>query len=79
MTKPSANAPSILFSWRDAKETTPGLDKPLICQTDGGKILTFKSRGDEKHWEWHVDKYHIKYWAYQEDLLAEKSTGNSQG
>lgn len=62
----------ITFCWRDAKEIIPDLDdQPIICQSANGKIQTFKSPGNERTWKWHVDKYNIKYWAYQLEIRAE--------
>ena len=62
----------VSFCWRDAKEITPGIeDEPIICQSENGKILTFKAAGPERQWKFHAEKYHIKYWAYQLELKAE--------
>lgn len=63
------NTVSTTVCWRDAKEVVPGLeDEPIVCQTESGKIQTFKTRGTEEHWKWHVEKYHIRCWAYQLEL-----------
>ena len=62
---------TVSFSWRNAQTITPdALDQPIVCQTHNGKIMTFKSCGNERTWQWHVDKYNIKYWAYQLELCA---------
>ena len=62
---------TVTFTWKDAHGVLPDdMNKALVCQTQSGKIITFNSCGTERMWKFHVDKYHVKYWAYQSELIA---------
>ena len=67
----------VTFTCFDASIDPIHIDKPIICQTAKDNIMTFKDiksyiQGDpEPHsnWKWICDKYNIKQWAYQENLI----------
>lgn len=66
-----ANLVEVTFKWRPAF-MIPSPDCPIICMTANRKLMTIKGIDNESEWERHfVDKYHIKCWAYQHELIAE--------
>ena len=65
------NLVKVTFNWRPAS-VIPSSDCPIICMTTNRKLMTIKAVDNESEWERHfVDKYHIKYLAYQHELIAE--------
>lgn len=43
-------------------------EQPLVYVSANGKMGTFKKVG--KNWDWYAEKYHVKYWAYQRDIVS---------
>lgn len=43
-------------------------EEPLVYVTANGKMGTFKKTG--KNWRWYAEKYNVKYWAYQRDIVS---------
>ena len=65
------NLVKVTFNWRPAS-MIPSSGCPIICMTTNRKLMTINNVYDESTWEHHfVDKYSIKYWAYQHELIAE--------
>ena len=61
----------VTFNWRPAS-VIPSSGYPIICMTTNRKLMTINNVYDESTWEHHfADKYSIKYWAYQHELIAE--------
>ena len=69
---------TITFVWNDADIVPDDFELPVIYLTINNKIGSFKNTyglygGDEstKHSNWDrlKEKYNIKYWIYQKDLL----------
>lgn len=70
----------VIFSWKDASCPPEEIEEPIVCCTTNNKILTFKetikrySLNDnivvESSWEWIKEKYNIKKWVYQRDLIS---------
>lgn len=49
-------------------EGIPFFNNPIVYISANGKIGTFKDiRGD---WQRYVEKWNIKYWAYQSELTS---------
>ena len=72
---------TVTFEWRDVLETPDDFELPVVYCTAKNKIGTLKNTygmygGDEntKHsnWYWLREKYYIKYWVYQKDLILWK-------
>lgn len=63
----------VTFKWK-VVSTIPNECIPLVCMTEKRGVMTLKSSGDEREWKEHyVRKYHIKYWAYQHEIISSKS------
>lgn len=60
--------PCSIVVWKNAKYERPDNNKPLLCLSKNGKLLTFKESGDSRIWYWHVEKYNIECWCYQSEL-----------
>ena len=64
------NLVKVTFNWRPAS-VIPNTCIPIICMTTNKKLMTIKGIDNESEWEHHfVDKYHIKRWAYQHELIG---------
>ena len=60
----------VTFKWKPAS-VIPNTCIPIVCVTTNFKLMTIKGIDSESEWERHfVDKYHIKRWAYQHELVA---------
>ena len=68
----------VTFTWFNVTNEPIHIDKPIVCVTENDKLVVFKHtktwlNGDTKHpfsgFKRLVDKYNIKYWAYQENLI----------
>ena len=60
----------VTFKWKPAS-VIPNTCIPIVCVTTNFKLMTIKGIDSEAEWECHfVDKYHIKLWAYQHELVA---------
>ena len=68
----------ISFVWFNVTNEPIHIDKPIVCVTENDKLVVFKDtktwlNGDTKHsfsgFKRLVEKYNIKYWAYQENLI----------
>ena len=82
------NFPEVTFRWNYATEAPTDFYKPVVYITKNNKIAVFKDTvswtgGDAKdktkhysNWEWLREKYNIKYWVYQEDLLVDELYNN---
>lgn len=69
---------TVTFVWNDADIVPDNFELPVVYCTKNNKISSFVHTygmygGDEntKHsnWEWVKEKYNIKYWVYQKDLI----------
>lgn len=58
-----------IVHWKEPSEL--GLfDRPVVCVTQNNKIITFKTQHANKStWDWHVEKYHVKYWAFLSEIM----------
>ena len=61
--------PCRMVVWKSAQYEMPDDNKPLLCLSKNGKLLTFKESGNSR-WYRHVEKYNIEYWCYQSELSA---------
>ena len=43
-------------------------EEPLVYVTANGKMGAFKK--PNKNWRWYAEKYNVKYWAYQRDIVS---------
>lgn len=64
------------FEWRMASETPRDIEEPILCLTYNGKLMTFKNTKTiiypntvESGFGHLVEKYSIKLWVYQKELL----------
>ena len=67
------------IEWRDAKDGGPSdMYAPILYCTTNNKLGTFKNTvgyygGDvstaHSDWEWLSNKYSVKYWTYQSEIL----------
>ncbi len=69
---------TVTFVWNDADIVPDNFELPVVYCTSNNKIASFKNtygmyNGDEstKHsnWDWLREKYNVKYWVYQKDLI----------
>ena len=70
----------VTFEWNTV-DNIPDKDKPIICITGLGKLCLFRFESNKYrercHWiiysnfEKVVKHYHIKYWAYQDNLIID--------
>ena len=58
-----------IIHWNEPSELKL-FDRDIICVTQSGRIITFKAKKVERDWEWLVEKYNIKYWAFLWDVLS---------
>ena len=66
------------FNWNPASWEPMNIDLPILALTNNDKLVVFKNskswlNGDVQHpfsnWKWMVDKYNIKFWAYQYEVI----------
>lgn len=66
------------FNWNPVSWTPMNIDLPILALTNNDKLVVFKNskswlNGDVQHpfsnWKWMVDKYNIKFWAYQYEVI----------
>ena len=57
-----------IIVWNEADIIPDYRDRPVLCLMEKGKALTFKEAGTPDNWQWHVQKYHIAYWIYQDEI-----------
>lgn len=66
------------FNWNPASWAPMNIDLPILALTNNDKLVVFKNskswlNGDVEHpfsnWKWMVDKYNIKFWAYQYEVI----------
>lgn len=66
------------FNWNPASWAPMNIDLPILALTNNDKLVVFKNskswlNGDVQHpfsnWKWMVDKYNIKFWAYQYEVI----------
>lgn len=67
------------FEWRMANDTPRDIEEPILCLTDKGKLMTFKNTKTliwpntvESGFGHLVEKYKIKLWVYQKELLPDE-------
>lgn len=67
------------FEWRMASETPRDIEEPILCLTENGKLITFKNTKTliqpnkvESGFGNLVEKYKIKLWTYQKELLPKE-------
>lgn len=54
--------------WHLAELVEPEYDKPILCWTFNGRVVTFQNTGNERHWYFLRRKYAISHWVYQAAL-----------
>lgn len=64
------------FEWKLKSETPRDIEEPILCLTDNGKLMTFKNTKTliwpnkvESGFGHLVEKYKIRFWVYQKELL----------
>ena len=64
------------FIWNSINDIPKYIEEPILCLTDNGKLMTFKNTktiiypNTTKSGFGHlVEKYKIKLWVYQKELL----------
>ena len=66
------------FNWNPVSLTPINIDLPILALTNNDKLVVFKNskswlNGDVEHpfsnWKWMVDKYNIKFWVYQYEVI----------
>ena len=66
------------FNWNPASWAPMNIDLPILALTNNDKLVVFKDtktwlNGDVEHpfsnWKWMTDKYNIKFWAYQYEVI----------
>ena len=66
------------FIWNPSSEEPTNIEAAVLVWTENNKLMTFKDTktclgGDIKNpfsgWNNLVDKYHIKYWVYQINVM----------
>lgn len=66
------------FNWKPASREPMIIDLPILSWTNNDKLVVFKDtktwlNGDTKNpfsnWKWMVEKYKIKFWAYQYEVI----------
>lgn len=67
------------FEWRMANDTPRDIEEPILCLTNNGKLITFKNTKTiiypntvESGFGHLVEKYKIKLWVYQKELLPDE-------
>lgn len=75
----SDNTILLKIVWNNAEVYTPQkIELPIIYCTGNGKIGVFKDTSTTlygkacSHWEWLKEKYNIKWWCYQCEILPNK-------
>ncbi len=74
------------FIWNDAFDKPKDIKKPILGLTENNKLIVFKDTIGRKvdkrdglghytyieysDWDRLVDKYNIKYWTYQNNLIV---------
>lgn len=67
------------FEWRMANDAPRDIEEPILCLTDNGKLMAFKNTKTliwpntvESGFGHLVEKYKIKLWVYQKELLPDE-------
>ena len=78
----SEDSNRVEFQWQDASCPPEEINEPIVCCTNNNKILTFKDTiksynkdGNivtESGWDRIREKYRIRLWAYQRELIPLK-------
>lgn len=71
------------FEWNTVNDIPRDIEEPILCLTDNGKLMTFKNTktiiypNTAKSGFGHlVEKYKIKLWVYQKELLPNEICDN---
>lgn len=67
------------FEWHDASWEPADIDEPVLAWTNNDKLVVFKNTksylcgnpNPYSNWKWLRDKYNIKFWAYQTEVMKE--------
>ena len=60
------------FEWKRTDIIPGDYQSPILCMTGNGKLMTLKDTSSSlggSNWSWYVEKYNIKYWCYQSELI----------
>ena len=70
------------FEWKTADIIPGDYESPVLCMTNNGKLMTLKNTMSHivdhtqesgyrccSNWKWLVEKYNIRYWVWQSELL----------
>lgn len=67
------------FNWNPASWAPMNIDLSILAWTNNDKLVVFKNskswlNGDVENsfsnWKWMVDKYKIKFWVYQYEVIS---------
>ena len=65
------------FIWNSASLEPTAIDEPILAWTNNDKLLVFKNTksfingNPYSNWKWLSDKYNIKFWVYQFEVINE--------
>jgi len=48
-------------------------DVPIICWTHKERCVTFNGVSNRDHWKFLVNKYHIEYWMFQNEITPNEN------
>ena len=66
------------FNWNDTNLEPENIEEPILVCTKNNKLIAFKDTMSYKNgdlskpisvWKWMVDKYKIKFWVYQYEVI----------
>ena len=82
MTKRLSLNMKIEFEWKSPDIIPGDYQSPILCMTGNRKLMTLKDTMGMtvdhtqksgyrygSNWSWYVEKYNIKYWCYQSELV----------
>lgn len=74
------------FTWNTVNEIPRDIEEPIVCLTDNGKLMTFKNTKTlicpnkvESGFGHLVEKYSIKLWVYQKELIPNEIVNMKTG
>ena len=67
------------FEWKSVSYEPGNINVPILAWTKNNKLMVFKDTksyicgnpNPYSNWKWLAEKYNIKFWAYQSEVINE--------
>lgn len=61
----------ITVRWLSSDYWPDNDERPVLCVSANGKMMTFKSIRGYGDWMWKIDKYNIEWWCFQDEIAPQ--------